>query len=173
MEINNQKVLVAYFSHSGENYSNGRIVNLQVGNTEVVADMISKLTNGDMFKIESIKEYPKDYNKCTVVAQAELRSNERPSLVKDINTDEYDVIYLGYPNWWGTMPMAVWTFLEEHNLSGKIIYPFCTHEGSRMGSSERDLKKLCHNSEIKKGLAIYGSSVKESETIIKKWVMEG
>ena len=173
MDKNNKKNLVVYFSHKGQNYFNGRIIDLAIGNTEVAAEIISKLTDADMFKVESVQEYPKDYNKCTMVAQAELRENARPRLASDINTDQYDVIYLGYPNWWGTMPMVLWTFLESHNLAGKIIYPFCTHEGSGMGKSESDIRRLCPNSEIKRGLAIDGSSVKKAETNIKNWTMKG
>lgn len=173
MDINNKKVLIVYFSRQGENYYNGKIVDLKVGNTEVAANMISKLTNSDIFEIKSIEEYPKDYNQCTKIAQVELNENKRPVLVSDIDTNEYEVIYLGYPNWWGTMPMPVWTFLDNHSFDGKVIYPFCTHEGSGIGNSERDLRKLCPNSKIKKGLAIHGSSVKTSESIIKNWIMKG
>ena len=173
MDRNNKKNLVVYFSRKGKNYSNGRIIDLAIGNTEIAAEMISKLTEADMFKVETVQEYPKDYNKCTMVAQSELRENARPRLARDINIDQYDVIYLGYPNWWGTMPMALWTFLESHNLEGKIIYPFCTHEGSGMGKSESDISRLCPNSEIRRGLAIYGSSVKKAETNIKNWAMKG
>ena len=134
--------LVAYFSRNGENYTRNGIENLSVGNTEVVAKKIAEFIGADLFKIETVSEYPFDYYETTHVAQEELRNNSRPELKKYL-TDirNYDTIYLGYPNWWGTMPMAVFTFLESIDLAGKVIIPFCTHEGSGMGHSEEDLKK--------------------------------
>ncbi len=169
----NKKILVAYFSHKGQNYSNGRIVELKQGNTAVVADMIAGFTKADQFEIRSTKEYPSEYKACTEEALAELKANLRPELVKDIDLSTYDVIFLGYPNWWGTMPMPVWTFLTGHDFSGKRIFPFCTHEGSGLGKSETDLSELAAGAEVKKGLAIHGSSVNKAETIIKDWIIKG
>lgn len=173
MNLRNKKILVVYFSRRGENYYNGKIVDLDVGNTEVVGGIIAKLTGADIFKIDTTEEYPKDYNECTARAQLELSSNSRPELINDINTDRYDIIFLGYPNWWGTMPMPVWSFLEKHNFSKKTIFPFCTHEGSGMGESENDMKKLCPNADIKKGLAIHGTVASKTELSIKDWIMKG
>jgi flavodoxin len=84
--------------------------------------------------------------------------------------DSYDVIYIGYPNWWGTMPMAVFTFLEEYDFSGKTIVPFCTHERSGMGRSERDIKKLCPNAKVLSGLAIRGGNVERADKDITNWL---
>ena len=173
MGFKDKKVLVAFFSHKGQNYVSGSIVNLERGNTAVIAAMIAGLTDADVFEIRSVKEYPSNYNDCTSEAQSELRANSRPELVDDIDVTSYDVVYLGYPNWWGTMPMPVWTFLESHDFSGKTIFPFCTHEGSGMGNSEADLRKLTVKAEIKKGLAIYDSSVSKAETSLKNWIMKG
>lgn len=168
-----KKVLIAYFSRKGNNYVSGRIENLEVGNTEVVASMIQKVTDGDIFEVESTNIYPKDYYETTKVAQDEYRKNARPKLTDTIShIDSYDVIFLGYPNWWGTMPMSVFTFLESYDFSGKEIIPFCTHEGSGMGRSEYDIKKLCPNADLKKGIAIRGSSVKNAEKEISKWVVK-
>ncbi len=83
---------------------------------------------------------------------------------------DYDIVYLGYPNWWGTMPMAVWTFLEAYDFSGKTIVPFCTHEGSRMGNSEQDIKKLCPEATVLKGLPIKGSDVEKADKNIEAWI---
>jgi flavodoxin len=173
MDFKNKKILVAYFSHKGQNYVSGSIVELKKGNTAVVADIIAGLTDVDVFEIRSVKEYLFNYNACTSEARSELRANSRPELADDIDVTDYDVIFLGYPNWWGTMPMPVWTFLEGHDFSGKTIFPFCTHEGSGMGNSESDLKKLANRAEVKKGLAIHGGSVNNAEASVKNWIMKG
>lgn len=165
--------LVAYFSRNGENYTKNGIENLSVGNTEVVAKKISELTGADLFKIETIKEYPVDYYETTRIVQEELRDHLRPTLKKYLeNSGNYDTIYLGYPNWWGTMPMAVFTFLESIDLKGKVIKPFCTHEGSGMGNSENDLHHYFSGAIVKKGLSIRGSDCHEADEKIKKWIGE-
>jgi flavodoxin len=105
------------------------------------------------------------------VAQREKRENARPELTeKVVDIDSYDTIILGYPNWWGTIPMAICTFLESYDFSGKIIAPYCTNEGSGMGSSERDIKKLCPNSKILAGLAIRGGSVDRADKDLANWL---
>lgn len=170
MDEKERKILVAYFSHRGQNYCNGRIVDLTVGNTESVAKKIAEKMEADLFEIRAVKKYPITYYECTEEAQAELRANSRPVLTEDLDISGYDVIFLGYPNWWGTMPMPIWNFLESHDFSGKTIHPFCTHEGSGMGNSERDLKKICPAANLKKGLAIRGSEVKNAEKAIQDWI---
>lgn len=167
------KSLIAYYSRKGENYLNGSIVNLSVGNTEVVAKKIKKFTGGDLFGIDTVKMYPVGYTETTQVAMDEKRKNVRPELAGKVeDMDAYDTIYLGYPNWWGTFPMAVFTFLESYDFSGKTIIPFCTHEGSGMGSSERDIKKLCPTATVLPGLAIRGGSVKSADSMIKSWLLK-
>jgi hypothetical protein len=167
----NGKCLIAYISRKGANYVNGNIVNLTVGNTEVIANMIQNITGGDMFFIEGVKAYPTDYHETTDVAKAEFRENARPELTNFVtDMDSYGVIFLGYPNWWGTMPMPVFTFLESHDFSGKTIIPFCTHEGSRMGHSESDIRKLCPKAKIEIGFPIKGSKVQGAEKEISKWI---
>jgi len=167
----NRKTLIAYFSRSGNNYVGGSILDLPVGNTELAANLIAELSGDDLFKIDSVKAYSKDYNTCTEEAKKELRAGERPELVSyPESIQDYDTIVLGYPNWWGTMPMPVWTFLEKFDFSGKTILPFCTHEGSGMGGSESDIRKLCPGADVKKGLAIPGSSVKNAGKDIAMWL---
>jgi flavodoxin len=171
MEETNTKILIAYYSRTGQNYAKGRITNLVVGNTAIAAGFIQEYTNGTLFQIETVKSYPMDYTETTKIAQKEFRGNERPELTNTVvNMDEYAVIFLGYPNWWGTMPMAVFTFLEAYDLSKKTIIPFCTHEGSGLGNSERDIAKLCPDARILKGLAIKGSDVREAKNNILVWV---
>lgn len=171
MTSDNKKPLIAYYSRKGNNYLNGRIVYLEVGNTEVVAKIIQEQTGGDLFEINTIKTYPEDYTETTNVAMEEKRKNARPELIRMVDQmDLYDVIYLGYPNWWGTFPMAVFTFLESYDFSGKTIIPFCTHEGSGLGNSERDIRKLCPNAKVLPGIAIRGGSVKSAGNSIKTWL---
>jgi flavodoxin len=168
---NDSKCLIAYFSRPGNNYVNGSIVNLPVGNTEVVAKMIQKMTRGDLFHIEAVHAYPMDYTETTEMAQKELRTKARPKLTSHLETfASYTTIFLGYPNWWGTMPMPVYTFLEEYNFSGKTIAPFCTHEGSGLGHSVADIKKMCPQSTVLDGLAIRGGEVKNAQDEVSGWL---
>lgn len=165
------KTLIAYFSRKGVNYVNGSMVNLSVGNTEVAAKMAQEVVGGDMFEIKTVKTYPADYTETTNVAQVEKNQNVRPELTDHVeNMDEYDTIILGYPNWWGTMPMAVFTFLEEYDFTGKTILPYCTHEGSGLGRSESDIKRVSKAANVEKGLAIHGGSVKSESGKIKSWL---
>ena len=165
------KTLVAYFSHTGENYFGGAIRNISKGNTEIVAEFAQKASGGTLFKIETVKTYPVNYKECCDAAQAEGRADERPELKGTMpNIADYDAIILGYPCWWGTMPQAVFTFLESADFSGKKILPFCTHEDSGMGRSERDIKTLCPTAAIAKGLAINGSSCNSAESSVKNWL---
>lgn len=165
--------IIVYFSRKYENYVSGTIRKLDTGNTEVAAGILQKLTGAEVFKLEPMQEYSKDYNECIAQAQADQRRDARPELkTYPEGMEEYDTIYLGYPNYWGTMPMAVFTFLEHFDFGGKTIFPFCTHEGSGMGRSESDLKKLCPGAKIGKGLALKGGSVIYSEPVIKDWLEE-
>lgn len=166
------KKLVAYFSHKGENYSKGKIVNLKKGNTEIAAEMISSIIDADIFEIIADKKYPIKYDDCIEIAKKELRENSKIKLKQDIDIKEYDTIFVGYPDWWGTMPMPVWTFLEGKDFTDKKILPFCTHEGSGLGKSESDIKKLTSGAEVLKGLAINGSEVNSSEEKIREWLEE-
>lgn len=164
------KTLIAYYSRADENYVGGEIKELEVGNTEIAAGMLTELTGGDLFKIEQVKPYAKDYNKCIAEAQEDQRRNARPELLAYPDSiAEYDVIYLGYPNYWSTMPMAVFTFLEHFDFGGKVIKPFCTHEGSGLGSSVNDIKKLCKTADVQAGIAIRGGSVSTARSELEKW----
>lgn len=163
--------LIAFFSRADENYVNGAIRNLDVGNTEIAAGYIHELTGADLFRIDPVQAYAADYNECIAQAQADQRRDARPELKSYPDSlDDYNMIYLGYPNYWGTMPMAVFTFLERFDFTGKTIYPFCTHEGSGMGGSERDIKALCPGARVKKGLALHGASVAQSKGAICQWL---
>lgn len=164
------KILIVYYSRKGENYWNGSIKNISKGNTERVAEFIEKAVGGDLFEIDTVRTYDKDYYKCIEEAKEELYSNARPELkAYPENLESYDTIFVGYPNWWGTMPMCMFTLLEKYNFSGKTIIPFCTNEGSGMGSSERDIKKICVGANIKNGLSIHGAESEKSENKVSEW----
>ena len=166
--------LIAYFSRRGENYVSGKLKELSVGNTEVAAGMLQQLTGADLFQLEPVHEYPKSYNACIDEAQADQRRDARPELKRyPESLDGYDTIYLGYPNYWGTMPMPVFTFLEHFDFSGKTILPFCTHEGSGLGHSEADIRRLCHGAKVGKGLAIHGTAVCREERALEAWIKGG
>ena len=161
------KTLVVYFSKAGENYAAG---NIKKGNTRIVAEMIAEETDGTLFQVEPVKEYPKDYTECTEVAQQELNSNARPAIKGDIDVENFDVVYIGYPIWWDDMPMPLYTLIEKHNWQGKTVIPFCTHEGSGLGSTERKLKKACEGATVLKGLAVRGSIEQNSQDQARKTV---
>lgn len=165
------KELIVFYSRADENYVSGQIRTLKVGNTEIVADKIRKLTGADLFRLEQAKPYSKNYNECIAQAQEDQRRDARPELTAyPKSLDDYDVIYLGYPNYWSTMPMAVFTFLEHFDFTGKVIKPFCTHEGSGMGSSVKDIRRLCPGAKVEEGLAIQGGSAEREKEEIEKWI---
>lgn len=157
------KVLVAYFSHTGENYGVGYI---EKGNTHIIADIIARQLGADMFEISNsnVNAYPDKYDACTKVAKQEQKDDVRPQLSAAMdNIEDYDVIFLGYPNWWSDMPMAVYTFLESYDFSGKTIIPFCTHEGSGLSFTERSIADICTGATILNGLALKGSVAQNSQ----------
>ena len=162
--------LIAYFSRADENYFSGALRTVPVGNTEIAANILQELTGAELFKIDPLLPYSKSYNECIAQAQEDQKRNARPQLKKyPQSLEDYDVIYLGYPNYWGTMPMPVFTFLEHFDFTGKTIYPFCTHEGSGMGHSEQDIRRLCPGAKVEKGLAIHGGSVKNAKNALSTW----
>ena len=165
------KTLIAFFSRADENYFGGAMRYVKVGNTEIVAGIIKDLIPADTFKIEMKNPYSPVYMTCIEEAKKDLRAKARPELVSmPESIDEYDTVILAYPNYWGTMPMAVFTFLEAFDFSGKTILPLCTNEGSGMGNSERDIKRVCPDAEVKKGLSVTGSAAADSKNKVKTWL---
>ena len=139
---------------------NGSIKDLKLGNTEVVAAKIKALLpDADMFRIDTTYEYSKSYMTCIEEAKQELHDQARPEVKDPLESiDEYDTIILGYPNWWGVPPMAVFTFLESYDFSGKKIVPFCSHEGSGLGGSIRQIKMAVPDANLTAGVAIHGAA---------------
>ena len=164
------KNLIIYYSRKGENYWNGGIKNIAKGNTEIVAEFIQKAVGGDLFQIETVKEYAADYYACIDEAKKELREQARPELKKYLDSiDDYDNIFVCGPCWWGTFPMAVFTQLERLDFTGKKVMAVMTHEGSGLGSCERDLKKICKGASFGKGLAVHGADAARSESTVAAW----
>ena len=165
--------LIAFYSRAGENYFGGAYRRIAVGNTEKAAEMLADLTGGELYKIQQAQPYSEDYQTCIAEAKANLQRKARPE-VRDLpeDLDVYDEIYLGYPNYWGTMPMAVYTFLEHYDLTGKTIHPFCTHEGSGLSRTVQDIQKAAPGAAVTKGLALHGSSVDSARAALEQWVRE-
>ena len=165
------KILIAYFSHAGQNYSHGGIRNLPVGNTEVVAQKLHAMLPSDLFYIDTVQKYPDDHMKKIEIAKREYEQNARPELTAWVeNMDDYDTVILAFPNWWTTMPMAVFTFLESYDFAGKTICPLITHGGSGFSNSLRDIAKLCPKSKITEGLAINGDNAANCDKELEKWI---
>ena len=155
----NGKSLIVYFSWSG--------------NTENAAKMIQEKTGADIFELELVNPYSEDYNTVLDQAQKDLNSNARPKLknkVEDIS--QYDRVMIGYPNWWATIPMPVATFLDEYDLSGKTIIPFCSHGGGEFGQSISDISKIEPNAIIGTGLSIHYSGGSSLSKDIDNWLSE-
>lgn len=170
------KILIIYFSRVGISEPFDKVdavssASLPNGNTIIIANDIKEMTGGDMFQLITDKVYPANYDATTDLAQKEQQAKERPTLKSQPkNLGDYDIIFLGYPNWWGTIPMALFTFLENNDLSGKTIIPFCTHEGSGLGDSQRDIAKLCPKSKIVDGLAVRGGNATSAKPDVEKWI---
>ena len=165
------KTLIAFFSRADENYFGGAMRYVKVGNTEIVVDQMKEMIEADVFKIEMKNPYSPVYMTCIDEAKKDLRENARPELkAYPDSLDAYDTVVLAYPNYWSTVPMAVATFLERYDFSGKTILPLCTNEGSGMGSSERDIKKYAPGADVKKGLSVTGSAAANAGTNVKAWL---
>lgn len=151
------KVLIVYYSWSG--------------NTETVANFIHNEVGGDIVKLEPEEAYTDNINELSGIAQKEKRDNARPLLKTRIdNISEYDTIFLGYPNWWSDMPMLMYTFLDEYDLSGKTIAPFVTHGESGLSGTPSKIQKEEPNSKVTEGLAIQHDNIENSESAVKEWI---
>lgn len=152
-----KKILVAYYSHTG--------------NTREIANQIHKSVGGDIFEIQAITTYPDDYEEVKKRARQELDSGYKPALKTKINNiKSYDLVFIGYPIWWGTFAAPVKTFLSEYDFSGKTIVPFCTNAGSGLGRSVSDISKLCPHSTILDGFAVWGKDAKTAQNKVSEWL---
>ncbi|MCM1330707.1 MAG: NAD(P)H-dependent oxidoreductase [Ruminococcus sp.] len=166
---NGGKILVAFFSRADENYGVGFI---EKGNTHIIADMIAEEMNADTFEIVRVTPYPETYSDCTNEAQEEKTANARPELTETVeNFDNYDIIFLGYPNWWGDMPMPVYTFIESYDFSGKTVIPFCTHAGSGLSGTVQTLRGKLESAEVLDGFDIAGTTAQNNQDEAKEDVL--
>lgn len=165
------KAVVVYFSRAGENFYQGQLRQLEQGNTALIAQKIADKLAIPLVELVPKKAYPLDYHQTTIRAKQEKEA-EATVLYEPLTHQvaDYDTIFIGYPNWWGSFPQIVATFLVTEELVGKKIYPFCTHEGSALGNSIRKLEELCPKAVIKTGLPIYGSKVAVADTAIENWL---
>ena len=151
------KILIAYFS--------------KTGNTKRVAQEIQKDVGGDLFEIKTTNTYPEEYQATTEQAKTEKNNKFRPQLATQVaDFSSYDVVFVGYPIWWGTMPMGVFSFLEQNNFAGKTVIPFCTHGGSGLGDSVSEIKKTLPQANVRSGLAVRGSEAGKAQTEIANWL---
>lgn len=170
LDSETSNILIAYFSRAGENYGVGTV---EKGNTQYIAEFIAEETNGALCKIETETPYPTGYDDTTAIAQQEQADNARPTLSTHVeNMDQYDTIFLGYPIWYGDMPMAMYTFLEEYDFSGKTIIPFSTHAGSGWGSSISTITRLCPDAVLLDGFSVAGAQAAASRAEVKSWLEE-
>ncbi|MGI6221512.1 MAG: flavodoxin [Coriobacteriales bacterium] len=165
--------VVVYFSHAGENYGVGVV---DEGNTAVVAKMIAEQTGADMFEIVPTEAYPEGYDECCDVALAEQEAGERPTYEGDIDLSSYSTVYLGYPIWWGDLPMVVYTFVEGHDWDGKTVEPFCTHAGSGQAGTVQTLRDACAGATVDEGFSIEGTTAQQdreaTEEAVTSWLQQ-
>ncbi|MBR4152868.1 MAG: flavodoxin [Selenomonadaceae bacterium] len=165
-----KKILVVYFSRTGEEYGLG---NITKGNTAIVADIIAQKVGADIFEIKPATPYPDNYDACLEFVKKELESNARPAIVGNVdNFAQYDTIFIGYPIWHAEFPRIILTFIESNDFNGKTIIPFCTHAGSGLAGTERELKEICPNSKVLDGLAIIGKTAQNDSAAAQKDINE-
>jgi len=153
------RILIAYFTRTG--------------NTEIFANVIKEFVEGDLFRIEPVNRYPNSYQETLKVSKVEIDNHQRPqikTLVKNI--EQYDIIFIGTPNWYSTLAPPVATFLSEHNLSQKKVIPFATHGGGGAARCLVDIGNMCNNAEILKGMVVYSSQAQSSRETISSWLRE-
>lgn len=174
-EENDSKILIAYFSLTDiipEGADAVTHATPSIGNTEYAAMEIQNQTGGDLFAIKTVESYPVSHSECSAIAEEEMRSDARPELSTHIeNMEDYDIVYIGFPIWWYQEPMAVRTFLEEYDFSGKTIIPFCTTLGAGVEESEENIKSLCPDAVVLDGLTLHTGMDSFNEPVAE-WLVE-
>ena len=164
------KDLILFFSYAGENYYGGELKVVEKENTEVTAEYIKEITGADVFKVKPAPSYPEDCMECTKVVKKEKQPRPLKETLEDISG--YDGIYIGFPNWWGTLPNVLAAQLDALDFNGKVVKPFVNHEGSGFGKSKKDLKKLYKGADIRKGFEIKDSDVLDSKDKVENWICD-
>ena len=156
-EVLQPRILIVYYTRTG--------------NTEIFAQQIKNLVGGDLFRIEEVEKYPPSYRDVLKVSKVEINNQIKPPIEKFVeNIEQYDIIFVGTPNWYGTMAPPVATFISSHNLSEKIIIPFATHGGGGEQHCLIDISKMCSNANVLDGLAFYGSEAETSKSRLSTWL---
>lgn len=166
-------ILVAYFSHAGETYMPEGLIMLDEGNAAVLAHMAADACAGaaDIFEIKTADPYPTGYKALVAQGKEERAANARPELTEHVSGFErYDTVILAYPNWFGTLPMPVFTFLESYDFTGKTLAPLCTHEGGGISRTTAALAEACPDAHIAEALAVAGSKARDSRSLVERWV---
>lgn len=167
---NESRILIVYFSRAGENYSVGTV---EVGNTAIMAGYIKDELDCDIYEIVPTIAYPNGYDDTTAIARQEQSDNARPEFNNHLSSiADYDVVFLGYPIWYGSYPQIILSFLDEYDFAGKTIYPFVTHGGSGMAGTEDELRAYLPRATIGTGLAISGSAIRNesSKETVNTWL---
>ncbi len=164
--------LVVYFSRAGHNYPNPNGAPLAKGHTAVLAEIIADVANTDTFRIVPAVPYPDNYKECVEMAQKELDTDARPEYVDDIDIDNYTTIFIGYPIWHGEMPQIVKHFIEKHRFEGKNVIPFCTHHGSGLGNTVKELREMLPNSSVFSGFALWDTEADKQKSTqkVREWI---
>lgn len=161
------KSLVVYFSRAGENSVNGKVEIIEIGYTEIVAKKIAKKTDSHIFKLEPVEPYPFNYDECVKRAYDEGFVDY---LHSDFKVDDYNVIFLGFPNWWRSYPRIIATFIKNNNWVGKTVIPFCTNEEGAFGIGESELKASVKGAIIKDGFACRGYDAENCDEALDNWL---
>lgn len=170
-EINvakNGKALIVFFSHAGDNT---RVGNIEVGNTKILADYVKDITGADQFEVVPLKDYNMSYRDLTKLAKQELESGEKPPYKGRVDSlEQYKTIFVGTPIWWNTFPQVMFSFFDDHNLNGKLIVPFTTHEGSKLGRVVTDLQRLFPDATITGAFTMRGQDVRTGRADVEEWL---
>lgn len=154
-----KNILIAYFSHTG--------------NTQEIANQINDFVGGDVFRIEPVKDYPSNYQEVLRVSKVEIDNHIKPDLKEEVkNVEQYDIIFIGSPNWYSTIAPPVVSFLANYDLSRKVVVPFITHAGGGAANCFTDIKKMGSDATILQGIAISGSQVKTAHQKIRSWLRD-
>ena len=179
--FSDKNILIAYFTLADNvgtataDASTSSSLTLQdtalVGNTQIIANFIQQLLGGDLFSIQTTVQYPSNYNEATEIAKQQQNENARPQLSTQVEAmDDYDIVFVGYPIWWGDMPMAVYSFLETYDFSGKIIIPFCTSGGSGLSNTEETLEQLLPTATLLKAFAVHQNQASNAKQAVTTWL---